>query len=125
MGLERVQDLIRIALAAVDDKKAIEPVVLDVSELVQIVDYFVILSGANRRQVTTLVDEVEDKLREGGFRVLRREGVEEAEWVLLDFGDVVVHIFLEEIRRFYDLERLWADAPRSQARGPGPTSAGA
>jgi ribosome-associated protein len=105
-------DLIRVAVATASTKKAIEPMVLDVSSLVQIVDYFVILSGANRRQVATLVEEIREKLRDTGFRPLRMEGVDDAEWVLLDFGDVVIHIFRDEIRRFYDLERLWADAPR-------------
>jgi ribosome-associated protein len=94
------------------EKKAIDPVVLDVSQLVQIVDYFVILSGANRRQVATLIDEIEERLRDEGLRPLRREGVSEAEWALLDYGDVVIHIFRDEVRHFYDLERLWADAPR-------------
>ena len=94
------------------DKKAIEPVVLDVSELLQIVDYFVILSGSNRRQVESIIDAVEERLRLEGIRPLRREGRDEAEWVLLDYGDLVVHVFLEEVRRFYDLEHLWSDAPR-------------
>ena len=71
-----------------------------------------IVSGANRRQVNTVVEEIEDRLRTAGFRHLRVEGAEDAEWVLLDYGDVVIHVFLDEVRRFYDLERLWADAPR-------------
>ena len=105
-------DLIDIALDAASEKKAIDPVVLDVSQLLQIVDDFVIVSGANRRQVSTLVEEIETKLKAAGFRPLRTEGANEGEWVLLDYGEVVIHVFLDEVRRFYDLERLWADAPR-------------
>ena len=109
--------MVRVAVEAALEKKGIDPIVLDVSELLQIVDDFVIVSGANRRQVATLVEEVEDKVREAGWRPLRREGVDDAEWVLLDYGEVVVHVFLDEIRRFYDLERLWSDAPRRSFAG--------
>ena len=111
------EDIVRVAVEAALEKKGIDPVVLDVSELLQIVDDFVIVSGANRRQVATLVEEVEDKVREAGWRPLRREGVDDAEWVLLDYGEVVIHVFLDEIRRFYDLERLWSDAPRRSFAG--------
>ena len=111
------QELVRIAVDAAIEKKAIEPVVLDVSDLVKIVDWFIITSGANRRQVVTIVDEILDTTRFAGFRPLRKEGVDDAEWVLLDYGDVVVHVFLDETRRFYDLERLWADAPRTHTAG--------
>ena len=107
-----VLDLVKVTLATADDKKAIDPVVLDVSEHLRIVDYFVIMSGSNRRQVKTLVDEIRLKLREAGHRPLRVEGAEEGEWVLVDYGDVAIHVFLEETRRFYDLEYLWSDAPR-------------
>jgi len=107
-----VLDLVKRAVATADEKQAIDPVVLDVSEHLRIVDYFVILSGASRRQVSTLVDEIRLKLREAGHRPLRVEGAEEGEWVLIDYGDVAIHVFLDETRRFYDLERLWSDAPR-------------
>ena len=109
-------DLIDVIIDAAEDKKAIEPLVLDVSALLQIVDRFVILSGTNRRQVSTLVEEIEARTKEAGCRPLRREGLDDAEWVLLDYGDVVVHVFLDETRRFYDLERLWADAPRQETQ---------
>lgn len=108
----KAEALVAAATAAASDKKGIEPVVLDVSQLLRIVDFFVIVSGANRRQVSTIVDEIDDKVKEAGFRPLRKEGADEGEWVLIDYGDVVVHVFLDEIRRFYDLERLWGDAPR-------------
>src|SRR5207245_5662179 len=110
--LDPVLDLVRTSIEVADDKKAIDPVVLDMSEHLRIVDYFVILSGANRRQVGTLVDEIRHKLREQGVKPLRVEGVEEGQWVLIDYGDVAIHVFLDETRRFYDLERLWSDAPR-------------
>jgi ribosome-associated protein len=88
-------------------------VVLEVGELLGITDAFVISAGRNRRQVLTMADEVEAAVgRAGGPKPLRVEGREDAQWVLLDYGDFVVHLFLSETRRFYDLERLWADAPR-------------
>ena len=85
---------------------------LDVSELLVITDVFVIASGTSRRHVRTLAEEVEDSLALGDRKPLRREGKEEGNWVLLDYGDVVVHLFDQETRAYYDIERLWADAPR-------------
>ncbi len=75
-------------------------------------DVFIIASGTSRRHVITLAEEAESKLKEQDRRPLRREGMEDGTWVLLDYGDVVVHLFDEETRAYYDLERLWADAPR-------------
>ena len=89
-------------------------VLLDVSGLLVITDLFVIASGTSRRHVLTLADEVEERLGILGRRPLRREGLEHASWVLLDYGDVVVHLFDEPTRRYYDLERLWVDAPRTE-----------
>ena len=87
--------------------------VLDVSELLVITDYFVITSGRNDRQVRAIVDEVTARVREaGGGSVRQVEGLDDANWVLLDYGDFVVHVFSTEAREFYGLERLWADAPR-------------
>lgn len=82
------------------------------SRVIVLTDVFVIAAGTSRRHVKTLADEVEFRLKGIGRRPLRREGVEDATWLLLDFGDVVVHIFDQETRRYYDLERLWSDAPR-------------
>jgi ribosome-associated protein len=88
-------------------------VVLDVAALLVVTDYFVICTGRNDRQVKTIADEVEERLRvDFGVKPIGREGVREARWVLLDFGDVVVHVFQPEERDFYRLEKLWADAPR-------------
>lgn len=107
---------LEFALAAADAAaaKTLEPaVVLDVGELLGITDYFVIASGSNTRQVRTIADEVERGVREaGGGSPLRSEGLDDARWVLVDYGDFVVHVFLDEARDYYDLERLWADAPR-------------
>jgi ribosome-associated protein len=100
------------AASAIDGKKGLAVVLLDVSKVIVLTDVFVIASGTSRRHVKTLADEVEYRLKDAGRRPLRREGVEDATWLLLDFGDVVVHLFDEETRRYYDLERLWADAPR-------------
>ena len=86
---------------------------LEVGAVLAITDAFVITSGANVRQVRTIAEEVEDKVFEaGGTKPLRIEGLDDARWVLIDYGDFVVHVFLEEVRRYYDIERLWSDAPR-------------
>ncbi len=100
------------AAAAIADKKGTNIALLDVSELVVLTDVFVIASGTSNRHVKTLVEEVEFKLKDVQRRPLRREGENHGRWVLLDYGDMVVHVFDEETREYYDLERLWADAPR-------------
>lgn len=98
-------------------------VVLDVGDIIAITDAFVIASGTNARQVRTICDEVELALHvEAGVKPRSVEGLADASWVLLDYGDLVVHVFLQETRDFYDLERLWSDAPRIDW-GESPTSA--
>ncbi len=87
-----------------------------------ITDLFVIASGTSRRHVLTLVEETEKQLKDIERRPLRREGMEGGQWVLLDYGDVVVHVFDEETRAYYDLERLWGNAPRLEFE-PAPSSA--
>ena len=100
------------AAQAASAKGGDDTVVLEVGDLLGITDSFVISSGTNRRQVLTMADEVEARVRAvGGPSPLRVEGREDAHWILLDYGDFVVHVFLDEVRRYYDLERLWADAP--------------
>lgn len=105
-----------IALAATEaarDKQATDVVVLDVAELLSITDYFVICSTSSNRQSKTVIEAIEDRLRrELDLRPVRREGEADAGWWLLDYVDVVVHVFGEEERAYYDLERLWSDAPR-------------
>jgi len=106
-------DLARVAARAAADKKAERPVILDVAAQFGIVGAFVICSASNDRLVRTIADEVEHKIKEaGGGGPNRIEGRDAAAWVLMDYGDLVVHIFDEEWRTFYDLERLWKDAAR-------------
>lgn len=99
-----------LAAEAIDRKKGVEVVLLDVSRLLVITDIFVIAAGTSRRHVLSLAEEVEEALHGIDRRPLRREGIEDGQWVLLDYGDVVVHLFDEETRAYYALERLWADA---------------
>jgi len=105
-----------IALAATEaarDKQATDVVVLDVAELLSITDYFVICSASSDRQIKTVIQAVEDRVRHDlDLRPVRREGEADAGWWLLDYVDVVVHVFGDEERAYYDLERLWRDAPR-------------
>lgn len=108
---EHAVELVHVAALAAIDKKASDVVAFDVSEQLAITDAFVLASGSNDRQVRAVVDEIEDRLREAGAKPLRREGVREGRWVLLDYGDIVVHVQHEEERQFYALERLWRDCP--------------
>lgn len=101
-----------VAARAAASKRGTDTVVLDVAEVLSIVDYFVITSASNSRLVQTLADEVEAALKVSGGGPLRVEGYDDASWVLLDCGDVVVHVFLDDVRAYYELERLWADVPR-------------
>lgn len=99
-----------ITAEAASAKKAADIIILDVEPLIGITDYFVICSGNTERQVKTITDEVMRKMLENGFKVYRREGERENRWVLLDYLDIVVHIFHAEEREFYGIERLWRDA---------------
>ena len=110
--LESVRDLARIAARAASSKGGEDTVILEVVAILAICDAFVLTSGRNTRQVKTIAEEVELQVKAAGGRApLRVEGRETSEWVLLDYGDFVVHVFLDETRRFYELERLWRDAP--------------
>lgn len=101
-----------MAATAIDDKKGLDITLLDISELLVVTDVFVIASGTSNRHVRGLADDVEGKLKAEMDRMpLRREGREYSRWVLLDYGDMVVHVFDQETREYYQLERLWADAP--------------
>ncbi|HEU4507843.1 MAG TPA: ribosome silencing factor [Pyrinomonadaceae bacterium] len=100
------------ALHAAAEKKALEPVVLDLREIASFTDYFVIVSGANERQVQAISDEVYESLKKSGHTAARVEGYKTAEWILLDYGDFVVHVFEQKARKFYDLERLWRESKR-------------
>jgi ribosome-associated protein len=111
LGAELDERLVT-ALHAASEKKAIDPVVLDLREIASFTDYFVIVSGANERQVQAISDEVYETLKKAGEAAARVEGYKTAEWILLDFGDFVVHVFEQKARKFYDLERLWRESKR-------------
>ncbi|MFI7483499.1 ribosome silencing factor [Kocuria sp. M1R5S2] len=109
---EHSVSILRIAAAAADAKQAHDIVALDVSEAIGITDAFLVASASNERLVNAVVDEIEEKLIEQlGLRPIRREGRSEGRWVLLDYGDVVIHVQHDEDRAFYALERLWRDSP--------------
>ena len=104
-----MKDALKIALKAVDDKKALDVTVLDISRISSFANYFLVCSGDSSRQIQAIADEVEEKLRIGGLRPSHIEGYSNAEWILMDYTDMVVHIFSKKARAYYDLERLWRD----------------
>ena len=106
----------RAAKAALD-RKALDLVVLDVQTLSSVTDFFLVCSGRSTTHVATIADAIRDELKAEGMRPLHVEGVAESGWVLLDFGDVLMHVFLEETRVYYALERLWGDAPSISVDG--------
>jgi ribosome-associated protein len=107
------QDRARLAAAVADDKRGLDTVILDVGDVLAICELFVVTSAPNTRLVRTIAEEIEARLREaGGGSPLRIEGLRDLQWVLVDYGDIVIHVFLEETRRFYDIERLYRDVPR-------------
>jgi len=107
------RDLAIAAARAADDKGARDIVVLEVGDVLVVADEFVIVSASNDRQVKAIVDDIERTVDEVGYgKPLRVEGLDDRHWVLIDYGDVVVHVFLEETRAYYELERLWSDVPR-------------
>ncbi|HEX9094457.1 MAG TPA: ribosome silencing factor [Coriobacteriia bacterium] len=107
-----IESYARLAAQAAAEKKATDVMVLKVTELLVVTDYFVLATGGTDRQVKVIAEEVEDKLREAGLKPVGREGEREGTWILLDFGDLVVHVFQPSEREFYRLEKLWSDAPR-------------
>lgn len=110
--IDRIHELALVCARAADEKKAEDIVVLDIGRIVPIADYFVIASGSNRKQVQAIADEITQKMKASGARRLGLEGYEEGSWICVDYGDVIVHLFNGEVRSFYELETLWADAPR-------------
>ncbi|MBD8484126.1 ribosome silencing factor [Frigoribacterium sp. CFBP 8759] len=107
----RAIELLQIAARAADDKQADDLVALDVSGPLPLTDVFLLATGRSERNVVAIAGEIEDKMLEAGVKTLRREGRAEGRWVLLDFGDVVAHVFHDEDRQYYALERLWSDCP--------------
>ena len=107
----RARELANLAAVAADSKQAEDIVALDVTGPLPLTDVFLIATGRNERNVVAIAGEIEDKMIEAGVKTLRREGRAEGRWILLDFGDLVVHVFHEEDRAYYSLERLWKDCP--------------
>ncbi len=109
---------VRGAARAALDKHATDLVVLDVRDVSSVTDYFLVCSGRSTTHVETITDAIRDALKREGIRPLHAEGVAESGWILLDYGDVLVHVFLEDTRAYYALERLWGDAPAVPVDGP-------
>lgn len=107
-----INELAHFVAKTADDKKAINTVILDIQNLSLIADYFVICSGNSETQVQAIAKEIKEKVSEEKIEIRGIEGMSQARWVLIDLGDVVVHVFHKEERDFYNLERLWSDAPR-------------
>jgi len=102
----------RAAAVALDAKSAEDVILFDMSKLLVVTDIFLLATGSSRRNVLTLADETVAALRELDREPIRKEGTDHGQWVLVDYGDIVIHVFDRETREYYDLERLWADAPR-------------
>ena len=96
-------------LKACEDKKGVNPLIIDIRKLTDIADYFILVNGASDRHVRTIADGIVESLESSGIEPLHREGLNEAKWVLIDYGVVMAHVFYYETRRFYNLERLWGD----------------
>jgi len=108
-------------LKIIRERKAIDPVLLEVEQLTSLTDYFLITSGNSSRQVQAIYRHLLRKMREEGFKPYGVEGEQEGHWILMDYGDLVVHIFYEPVREFYDLEGLWTEAPRIDIGMEGPS----
>jgi ribosome-associated protein len=110
---EELDDTIKLALHSASEKKAVNTIALDLREVADFTEFFIITGGTNARQVQAISNEIEDQLKKQlKTRPIRLEGYQTAEWILMDYGDFVVHIFDKDARSFYDLERLWRDAKR-------------
>lgn len=105
----KADEMARLVYEALADKKGEDIRILDISEISVMADYFIIVEGSSQPQIQALVDSVEEKLSEAGCQMKRREGSRNSTWILMDYGDVVVHVFDKEDRLFYNLERIWSD----------------
>ena len=117
-GKDSIPPNVRAAVDAAQEKQAAEVVLLNLAGLGAFTDYFIICTGFSARQVEAICDEIENRLEQGGERLLHREGKPGGEWMLLDFGSLIVHVFTADARRFYDLERLWRAATRVEFAEP-------
>jgi ribosome-associated protein len=120
VNLETLRPEIRWAVEAAQDKQAVDITVLKLAGTVAFAEYFLVCSGSSQPQIKAIGEAIEERLDRGGKRLAHREGKTGAEWVLLDYGDFIVHIFSERARLYYDLERLWRDAERLDVTAPGP-----
>lgn len=109
MSERNAKEMLRIAAEAMKDKKAEDIRIIDISNVSVIADYFMIASGNNANQVQAIVDNVEEKLHDAGYCEPRIEGYNAASWILLDYNDIIIHVFSKDDRLFYDLERIWRD----------------
>lgn len=109
MSMETSKEMVKIAYAALEDKKAEDIKIIDIGGVSVLADYFIICNGSNESQVRALVDNVEAELEKAGYTLKQTEGHGLGSWVLMDFGDIIVHVFDRENRLFYDLERIWRD----------------
>jgi ribosome-associated protein len=107
--MDSAKQLVKLAYEALDEKKGEDIQIIEIKDISIIADYFIIANGSNASQVDALVNSVSDKLGKNGFDTKRIEGIRSASWILMDYGDVVVHIFSKEDRLFYNLERIWRD----------------
>lgn len=109
MNLAQAKEMAKLANAALEDKKALDIRILNISEVSVLADYFIIASGSNKNQVQAMADNVQEELHKAGFAPRQVEGYNSANWILMDYGDIIIHVFDEENRLFYDLERIWRD----------------
>lgn len=107
--MNKEKEMAQIACKALEEKKGEDIKVIDIHDVSVIADYFIIASGSNQNQVQAMVDNVEEKLGRAGFEPKQIEGTKNSSWILMDYGDLIVHVFDEENRLFYDLERIWRD----------------
>lgn len=107
--MSKEKEMTRLAIKALDEKKGLDIKVIDIHEVSVLADYFIIASGSNQNQVQAMVDNVEELLGKAGYEPKQIEGTKNSSWILMDYGDLIIHIFDEENRLFYDLERIWRD----------------
>ena len=118
MEVKRPLDTAELIAGFASEKKADRILIMDMSRVSGVCDFFVVCSATSVVRAKTIAENIEEKMKSEGFRVSHREGVREGKWILLDYGDVITHIFIEDVRKRYDLESLWGDAPRRIFRSP-------
>ena len=113
--MNREKEMTKIALKALDDKMAMDVKVIDINQVSVLADYFIIASGSNQNQVQAMVDNVDEMMTKAGYEPKQIEGTKNSSWILMDYGDLIIHVFDEENRLFYDLERIWRDGKELDA----------